>query len=62
MAGHNNNNNNGNGLTKTISLRLETYERLRRTGLAATTFDQLVARLLDMFEGKINEGEGKEDQ
>jgi predicted CopG family antitoxin len=38
---------------KTISLSEETYERLRRTGFAATTFNELVTRLLDMHEDKM---------
>ena len=44
--------------SKTISLRQETYQRLRRTGFCADSFDSLVAKLLDMYEGKVKGEEG----
>lgn len=49
--------------SKTISLHGETYQRLRKTGFCADSFDSLVVKLLDMYEGKVKgeEGGGEEE-
>ena len=45
--------------SKTTSLHEETYERLRRTGFCADSFDSLVVKLLDMYEDKVK---GEEEE
>lgn len=39
-------------LTKLIKLRDETYDRLLEHGKMQETFDSLINRILDNFEGK----------
>lgn len=45
-------------LLKTISLRQETYDRLRRLGHTPDSFDKLVTQLLDVHQARVGVEDG----